>query len=256
MFGNNGRQSGLERAMLEFRAASRANAPAQAAAGHAVTSGPSRRAFSDTAQVAAPASRGPSEEELSRICDIIEEAVEQQVAAALAPLRLVVNQLNSAIQSAGQETADLREQNDVLSRQIDLHYRDIQQHSQIASTNIRALTNLVGAHSQINQMANENLAATSNLVSHLSQVVASLPQSLAHIVQNIVAQAVQSTLGRVSAAEQEAMDKVQAFLSSQLASFESRQGSAAPQQQQQQQIQGGAAMQATRPISCHGALGK
>lgn len=188
--------------------------------------------------MAAAAGGGPSEDELSKIREIIEEAVEQQVAAALAPLRVVVNELNKAIQAANDEHQDLREQNDTLSRQIDLHYRDIQQHSEIASTHIRALTNMVGAHTQINRAANENLAVTCNLVVHLSQVIANLPRSLSQIVENVVSQAIQNALGQVAAAEQEALNKVQSFLSDQFAKLESRQDSAAQQQQQQQPQQG------------------
>ncbi|XP_044724579.1 uncharacterized protein HRG_02475 [Hirsutella rhossiliensis] len=107
----------------------------------------------------------------------------------------------------------------------------------MASTHICALTNLVSAHTQINQAANENLAVTCTLVGHLSQVIASLPQSLSQVVQTVVSQAIQGALSRVAAAEQEALDSIRAFLSSQFANFESRQATAAQQQQQQQEQQ-------------------
>ncbi|KAF4512322.1 hypothetical protein G6O67_001480 [Ophiocordyceps sinensis] len=228
---------GLERAMQEFRAAGRSYIPAPGTPGRPVMSGPGRRAFSDSTHpsAAVPAASGsPSEDELSKIREIIEEAVEQQAAAALAPLRVVVNELNKVIQAASQENSDLREQNDTLSRQIDLHYRDIQQHSEIASTHIRALTNLVSAHTQINRAANENLAVTCTLVGHLSQVIANIPQSLSQVVQGVVVQAIQSALSQIAAAEQEALDSIRAFLSGQFANLESRQAAAFQLQLQQQ----------------------
>ncbi|RDA83406.1 hypothetical protein CP532_4821 [Ophiocordyceps camponoti-leonardi (nom. inval.)] len=152
-----------------------------------------------------PATPVSSQVDMREICSAVEgavegaveEAVEKQVAEALGPLRLIAKNLLQVIELAEQaaektslaakqtrlaaeetsrETSDFHEQNDIMSRQIDLHYRDIQQHADLASAQLKALTNLVNAQtsladnlvkvqaSQINNLVAAQTSQVNNLV--------------------------------------------------------------------------------------------
>ena len=188
--------------------------------------------------------------DLGPIRDGIENAVEQQVADALGPIRLMANvlmdnvhALGSIRQAINHENEDLHEQNDVLSRQIDLHYRDLRQHSDTSgaqirclaglieghghaglslNAHVRALTTLAETHTQINQAAAENAKRTTVLLNHLSQVVTSLPCYIGNAVNRAVALEYQGSSALIIAAQREAFDIIFRFYSQQQAEFESR----------------------------------
>ncbi|KJZ80378.1 hypothetical protein HIM_00228 [Hirsutella minnesotensis 3608] len=179
---------------------------------------PVARIFARSASASVPGLKTDSvsaRSDISEIKEAIEDVVEKQVAEALGPLRLIVTDLKNVIESVGRENSDLNEQNDILSRQIDLQYRDIQQHSEMASSHVRALTNLVEAHTRMDQSANDNLATTCNLIGYLSQLVVNLPQSLNQVVHDSVNQAAQDALGHVMVAQQESLINVQNFFNDQ-----------------------------------------
>lgn len=198
------------------------------------------------------------------IRDGIENAVEQQVADALSPIRLMTNNLTDNVHALGsirqainQENDDFHEQNDVLSRQIDLHYRDLRQHSDTANAHVRALAglieahghadlsanahvralaNLVETHTQINQAATEkvngNIALANQLsqavadltqvATNVSQVIAGLPGYIGHVVNRAVALEYQGSSALIIAAQREAFDNIFGFYNQQQAELESR----------------------------------
>lgn len=100
------------------------------------------------------------------ILSIVEHVVEHTMADASAPLRMNIGKLNN-------QAADFQDQNDTYSRQLDLHYRNIEQHSAQCSDTIsalnslfepqaeavRALNALFGTQAQTLQTMNSTLAA-------------------------------------------------------------------------------------------------
>ncbi|RCI16168.1 hypothetical protein L249_2356 [Ophiocordyceps polyrhachis-furcata BCC 54312] len=218
----------------------------------------------------------------------VEEVVEKQVAEALGPLRLIAKNLGQvtelanvaaketrlAVEETSRENSDLHEQNDIMSRQIDLHYRDILQHADLASAQLKALTNLVNAqtsladnlvkvqanqinnlvaaqasqvnaladtHTKIMQSANDNLTATCQLVSHQSQAVANLPISIDKTVQNAVDSAVKDAVAKAteSALSQVVaahQKSVEAFEASFCASFDRYRAAAVQERSERQQV--------------------
>lgn len=133
---------------------------------------------------------------------IIEHAVEEKIAEAIGPLRLNLNRLD-------RENSDFHEQNDTLSRQIDLHYKSIEKHNDIfdnlASAHargIQATSKLVATQSGVLQATSENLSRATCLVDHLSQTVANLPASINQVVASSVQEQVQLAMQHVLAVQQ------------------------------------------------------
>ncbi|RDA93817.1 hypothetical protein CP533_6367 [Ophiocordyceps camponoti-saundersi (nom. inval.)] len=125
----------------------------------------------------------------------VEEAVEKQVAEALGPLRLITKTLGQAaektsriIEETNRENSDFHEQNDVMSRQIDLHYRDIQQHADLASAQLKALANLVNAHTNLaDNLVKVQASQINNLVAAQTSQVNNLVDAQANQLGNLVA---------------------------------------------------------------------
>ncbi|PHH89710.1 hypothetical protein CDD83_5461 [Cordyceps sp. RAO-2017] len=132
----------------------------------------------------------------------------------------------------------MNDQNDTLSRQIDMHYRDMQRHAETSRAHTGALTSIVGAHASVGQAAHENLAVAGTLVGHLSQVIINLPQSVNQVVNNAVAQAVQGALAQVMAAQNQSWEQVQAMVHYHYANIEYHRAAAVQQMLHQQQQQG------------------
>ncbi|POR34130.1 Uncharacterized protein TPAR_05646 [Tolypocladium paradoxum] len=257
---NNAWTPGFERAMNNFENAGRASIPAPIGTGRPTPGANNIGRSVSAAQQgtsAQAANNYSARLDLGLIRDGIENAVEQQVADALGPIRLMTNNLTDTVHALGsirqainQENDDLHEQNDVLSRQIDLQYRDIQQNSETAnahvralaglieahghsdlSTNahVRALANLVETHTQINQVATENANVTAALVNqltqvaaNLSQVVATLPAYIGHVVNQAFALEYQGSSALIIAAQREAFDNIFGFYNQQQGELESR----------------------------------
>ncbi len=99
------------------------------------------------------------------IYNIIEHAVEEKIAEAIGPLRLNLRRMD-------RENCDFHEQNDTLSRQIDLHYKSIEKHSEIFD--------------RLSVAQAESLKTANQLVGHLAQTTATLPSSIQQVVANAV----------------------------------------------------------------------
>lgn len=110
--------------------------------------------------------------------EAVEQVVEQQMADALGPLRLNINNFTDTVASLRNEKTDFHEQNDVFSRQIDLHYRDIQQLSELAHSHARAFASMMETHSKNNQSMGESLAAANTMIGQLAQIVLGLAPPL------------------------------------------------------------------------------
>ena len=146
------------------------------------------------------------------ILEVFEQAVEQNMADAMAPLRLNLSRLNESLCHFGRENTDLKDQNDTLSRQIDLHYKNLQQHTEACSSHIKALESMFEPQSKNLQAATDiltttadNLTVVSCLVSHLSQVVTNLPNAINQVVADVVQQQTKEEIEHVMHAQQEAM---------------------------------------------------
>ncbi|KAI9158486.1 hypothetical protein HJFPF1_06481 [Paramyrothecium foliicola] len=161
----------------------------------------------------APSSRGSSSSSIEAISEevfaIIEHAVETNIAAATGPLRLGVNRLNQSLRSFQFENIDLKEQNDTLSRQLDLHYRTIEQNAETFSEHTKALDRMFEPQSRNIQATTENLTMIAGLVSHLSQVVMNLPLAINQVVHAAVHHHAEAAIRDVMDAQQEAMLAVQ-----------------------------------------------
>ena len=136
------------------------------------------------------------------VYSIIEHAVEEKIAEAIGPLRLNLHRMDC-------ENSDFHEQNDTLSRQIDLHYKSIEKQNDIFDNlssaharGIQATSDLVATQSQMLQTASENLSQATGLVSHLSQTVANLPTSINQVVASSVQEQVQLAMHQVLALQQ------------------------------------------------------
>ncbi|UKZ80515.1 hypothetical protein TrVFT333_008276 [Trichoderma virens FT-333] len=142
------------------------------------------------------------------IHSIIEQAVEEKMANAMGPLRLNISKLDGTLESfrhredaLHRETTDIRDQNDTMSRQLDLHYRTIEQHVEEFGSQSKTMNTMIGAQA-------DNLAATINMVSHLSQVVTNLPLAINQVVHNAVQQQTQLAIRDIMFAQQQAMFSV------------------------------------------------
>ncbi|KAL6801861.1 hypothetical protein J3E68DRAFT_423741 [Trichoderma sp. SZMC 28012] len=149
------------------------------------------------------------------IHSIIEQAVEEKMASAMGPLRLNINRLDDSLESIRhqenalndlqshfrREHSDIRDQNDTMSRQLDLHYRTVEQHSEEFKSQSRTMHTMIGAQA-------DNIAATINMVNHLSQVVTNLPLAINQVVHNAVQQQTQLAIRDIMFAQQQAMFSV------------------------------------------------
>lgn len=115
----------------------------------------------------------------------IENAVESQVAEALAPLRFIAGKLSDAVRAIAQENSDFHEQNNTLSRQLDLQYGQIQQQAEHATAHVRALLNLIEAQSSIKH---NGANAMGDANAHMTQMVTALPGYLGTVLHRSVLQ--------------------------------------------------------------------
>ncbi|KAH6610234.1 hypothetical protein Trco_000254 [Trichoderma cornu-damae] len=132
------------------------------------------------------------------IHSVIEHAVEEKISDALSPLRLNINRLDDSLKSMDnlqahlrREHTDIRDQNDTMSRQLDLHYRTIEQ-------------NIEEFRSQ-SKVMNTMIETQTTMVNHLSQVVMNLPIAISQVVHNAVQQQTQLAIREVMFAQQQAM---------------------------------------------------
>ncbi|PTB67503.1 hypothetical protein BBK36DRAFT_1167898 [Trichoderma citrinoviride] len=164
------------------------------------------------------------------IYSIVEHAVEERVADAMSPLRMNIKRLDSLESHLRREHTDIREQNDTMSRQLDLHYRTIEQNMEefknqsetmnsMIDTQAKTMNTMIGAQADQSKIMNEtmntmigaqaeNLAATINMVSHLSQFVTNLPLAINQVVHNAVQQQTQLAIRDITFAQQQAMFSV------------------------------------------------
>ncbi|KAL7963605.1 hypothetical protein V8C34DRAFT_310530 [Trichoderma compactum] len=135
------------------------------------------------------------------IHSIIEQAVEEKMADAMGPLRLNIGKLDDLHSHFRRETTDIRDQNDTMSRQLDLHYRTVEQHVEDFRSQSKTMNTMIGAQA-------DNIAATINMVNHLSQVVTNLPLAINQVVHNAVQQQTQLAIRDIMFAQQQAMFSV------------------------------------------------
>ncbi|UKZ54735.1 hypothetical protein TrVGV298_008547 [Trichoderma virens] len=135
------------------------------------------------------------------IHSIIEQAVEEKMANAMGPLRLNINKLDDSVESLRREHTDIHDQNDTMSRQLDLHYRTVEQHVEEFRSQSKTMNTMIGAQA-------DNFAATINMVNHLSQVVTNLPLAINQVVHNAVQQQTQLAIRDIMFAQQQAMFSV------------------------------------------------
>ncbi|KAL7912781.1 hypothetical protein GGI35DRAFT_476613 [Trichoderma velutinum] len=156
------------------------------------------------------------------IYSIVEHTVEEKMADAMGPLRLNINKLDDSLESIRhredalnnlenslngleshmrRETTDIRDQNDTMSRQLDLHYHTVEQHVEEFRSQSKTMNTMIGAQA-------DNIAATINMVNHLSQVVTNLPIAINQVVHNAVQQQTQLAIRDIMFAQQQAMFSV------------------------------------------------
>jgi hypothetical protein len=135
------------------------------------------------------------------IYSIIEQGVEEKMNEAVSQMRLNASRLEKSLASFHRENADIRDQNDTMSRQLDLHYRTIEQNIEEFKTQSKTMNTMIGAQA-------DNLAATITMVSHLSQVVTNLPMALNQVVYTAVQQQAQLAIRDIMFAQQQAMISV------------------------------------------------
>lgn len=132
------------------------------------------------------------------IYSIIEQAVEEKMNEAVGQMSLNASRLEKSLVSFHRENVDARDQNDTMSRQLDLHYRTIEQNIEEFKTQSKTMNTMIGAQA-------DNLAATITMVSHLSQVVTNLPMALNQVVYTAVQQQAQLAIRDIMYAQQQAM---------------------------------------------------
>ncbi|KAM0465158.1 hypothetical protein ACHAPV_002153 [Trichoderma viride] len=142
------------------------------------------------------------------IYSIIEQGVEEKMIEAVDQIRLNASRLDQnasrmekSLASVHREHVDIRDQNDTMSRQLDLHYRTIEQNIEEFKTQSKTMNTMIGAQA-------DNLAATITMVSHLSQVVTNLPMALNQVVYTAVQQQAQQAMHDIMFAQQQAMFSV------------------------------------------------
>lgn len=131
-----------------------------------------------------------SSSDAQSVAETVENVVEQQLASALGPLRFIINSLSQSIRATRQENSDFHEQNNILSRQLDLQYQQIQQHSDNANAQIRALLNLIETQTGNIQGNTQNngqgvSAENNDLVNQITQMVAATADTNDDLVNQI-----------------------------------------------------------------------
>lgn len=152
-------------------------------------------AFSDRASNSVSTPSTPVPMDLSNTSEIIYAIIEQGVEEKMSSL---TSRLEKSLASFHRENADIRDQNDTMSRQLDLHYRTIEQNIEEFKTQSKTMNTMIGAQA-------DNLAATITMVSHLSQVVTNLPMALNQVVYTAVQQQAQLAIRDIMFAQQQAM---------------------------------------------------
>lgn len=136
------------------------------------------------------------------VCSVIEDVVERNIADATGPLRININRLH-------QENEDLKDLNDILSRQIDMHFKNILEHTDAHQSHIKALEGMFETHTKNIQATTENLTVVTALAGHLSQVVMNLPNAVDQIVRDTVQHRAQEALEHILETQREAMHHAQ-----------------------------------------------
>lgn len=152
--------------------------------------------------------KAPTQLDLDKVGEeifgIVEHVVEQTMADASAPLRTNIGRLDH-------QAADFRDQNDTYSRQLDLHYRNIEQHSAQCSGTINALNAMFEPQTKNIQATADNLILVSSLANSLSQLVVNLPTAINQVVSKTVQYQTQEAIRDVMDAKQQAMLSVQEY---------------------------------------------
>ncbi|KAL7922973.1 hypothetical protein ACQKWADRAFT_312504 [Trichoderma austrokoningii] len=151
--------------------------------------------FSDRVSNSGSAPATPTSMDLSNASEIIYSIMEEKMNEAVIPL---TSRLEKSLASVHREHVDIRDQNDTMSRQLDLHYRTIEQNIEEFKTQSKTMNTMIGAQA-------DNLAATITMVSHLSQVVTNLPMALNQVVYTAVQQQAQLAIRDIMFAQQQAM---------------------------------------------------
>ncbi|KAH6982970.1 hypothetical protein BKA56DRAFT_614983 [Ilyonectria sp. MPI-CAGE-AT-0026] len=160
------------------------------------------------------------------LCSIVEQTIEQTISDATGPLRLNVGNFHN-------ENADFRDQNNALGRQIDMHYRVLEQQTRtnsallsmfepqsknitLATENIQATTaqlttatkNIRASERQLaiatknSQAMEDQLAVAAGLTNFLSQVVMNLPGAINQVVYTAVQHQTQDSFKDILEAQQ------------------------------------------------------
>ncbi|KAL3960133.1 hypothetical protein ACCO45_005250 [Purpureocillium lilacinum] len=158
------------------------------------------------------------------LAETVENVVEQQLASALGPLRFVINSLSQTLRDIRQENSDFHEQNNILSRQLDLQYQQMQQHSDNANAQNRAELNLIETLTNVIETQTNNgqgnvqdnnrgngqgaTAETNNgLVNQMTQMVAATPRYMSSVMQHLTMTAMLPALSQ--ALQQSVLQAVQ-----------------------------------------------
>ncbi|PHH65173.1 hypothetical protein CDD81_3304 [Ophiocordyceps australis] len=165
------------------------------------------------------------------IREAVENAVEQQVAAALSPLRLIIGDLKLILANNLNQNSDLDQHNEILSRQLDVQYRDIQRTAEVFHGQTQALIRLMESMDQSSQNAAEQVTTAKSLVGYLTQMISSLPLTISQAVNTATASAtttitassvatatageMQNALERIMAAQQESIRNVDTYFEQQ-----------------------------------------
>ncbi|ODA81633.1 hypothetical protein RJ55_00134 [Drechmeria coniospora] len=104
--------------------------------------------------------------------------------------------MHGTVTATAQENADFHEQNNTLSRQLDLQYHQIRQHSENTSSQISALLHLIETQSTVGQGVTNSLNILNNVASQLTHAVTNVPHFVGNLVQSSVAPTVQKIVSR------------------------------------------------------------
>ncbi|PHH81630.1 hypothetical protein CDD82_323 [Ophiocordyceps australis] len=165
------------------------------------------------------------------IREVVENAVEQQVAAALSPLRLIIGDLKLILANNLNQNSDLDQHNEILSRQLDVQYRDIQRTAEVFHCQTQALIRVMESMDQSSQNAAGQMTTAKNLVGYLTQMISNLPLTISQAVTTATASAtatitassvataaageMKSALERIMAAQQESIRNVDIYFEQQ-----------------------------------------
>ncbi|OTA07226.1 hypothetical protein A9Z42_0081210 [Trichoderma parareesei] len=160
--------------------------------------------FGQDASVASSAAVSPSvalfdlENVREDIYSIVEHTVEAKMSDAMGPLRLHTDKLH-------REHSDIREQNDTLSRQIDLHYRTIEQNVEEFRSQSKTMNTLIRAQADQSKIMSTMIGAQADMLGHLSQLINNLPVAINQVVHNAVQQQTQLAIRDIMFSQQQAM---------------------------------------------------